>query len=127
MSEKAPRALGPATDPAGSASLELVLGELVADAEHLLDLPYLDEWLTNTDGGSEGSLEVIEGPTSITVLVEAPGYTEKDFWVKPKEAEIEVRTPEFRAVSRLPAPVDTSSARLTYRNGILSIVLAKVF
>ncbi len=116
-----PRSEGAANYP----SLELVLGELVADAEHLLDLPYLKEWL-GPRRRSEGVLEVIEEATAVTVLVQAPGYAQSEITVKMEETEIAISTPDFEASSVLPSPVDAGSLRMTYRNGVLCLVLSKV-
>lgn len=69
--------------------------------------------------------ELIDGKDSVTYILHAPGYRLSDLDVSFGSDAITVRSPDFTASKRLPADVETSSAVIDYRNGILSVRMGK--
>ncbi len=77
----------------------------------------------------EPLLDVIDENENIRVVAELPGVSKDDItlYVTERSVTIEVDTPERRYYKELelPVEVDESSARSTYKNGVLETVLVK--
>lgn len=107
-------------------SLEQTLEELVRRAERLLDRPYEKEWFAVAQEEVwEGRCELVERNEYVTVVLEAPGYGPSDLRASVFEDEIKVETPDFSLRRSLPCRVDPESLRTDYRNGVLSVRIAK--
>lgn len=78
----------------------------------------------------EPLVDVIDRDADITVIAELPGVHKDDIHadVKDSSLEISVAAPDrrYHKLVELPAKVDRKSARATYKNGILEIVLRKL-
>lgn len=83
----------------------------------------------NLQDRREPLVDLIEEDEKIKVLAELPGVDRKDIslYVTDKILTIDVDTPERRYHKELELPVliDESSARSTYKNGILETILNK--
>ncbi len=83
----------------------------------------------NLQDRREPLVDLIEEDEKIKVLAELPGVDRKDIslYVTDKSLTINVDTPERRYHKELELPVliDESSARSTYRNGVLETILNK--
>lgn len=83
----------------------------------------------NLQDRREPLVDLIEEDEKIKVLAELPGVDRKDIslYVTDKSLTIDVDTPEKRYHKELELPVliDESSARSTYRNGVLETILNK--
>jgi HSP20 family molecular chaperone IbpA len=117
--------VGDDAEDSGESNLETLLDDLVKQAEELIDQPY------RRDHEPEGeaprrSIEMIEGRDELTVLLEMPGYRLQEFGVSVTDAELVMDTPEFRSKRALPCRVAPETATSEYRNGILSVKVAKV-
>ncbi len=77
----------------------------------------------------EPLVDVIDENENIRVVAELPGVSKDDItlYVTERSVTIEVDTPERRYYKELglPVEVDESSARSTYKNGVLETVLVK--
>ena len=77
----------------------------------------------------EPLVDVIDENENIRVVAEIPGVSKDDItlYVTERSVTIEVDTPERRYYKELglPVEVDESSARSTYKNGVLETVLVK--
>jgi len=103
--------------------LESILAELVRSAEERLD-SHLSPGL-RFDGlpKDEGEVgELIEGMTRITLLFHSNGFRENEVHVRVQVRSIEIDTPGFVLRRRVPL-VDPRTARITCRNGIVSVVV----
>ena len=72
--------------------------------------------------------DVIESDDEVTVTVELPGVEKKDVRLHVAEEIVTVKVEtgrRYAARVKLPAPVEPSSAKATFKNGILDVVLAK--
>lgn len=69
---------------------------------------------------------MIEGRDELTVLLEMPGYRMQEFRVTVTDEELVMDTPEFSGRRTFPCRVSPHTAKRDYRNGILSVTVAKV-
>src|SRR5581483_47001 len=72
--------------------------------------------------------DVIESEGEVTVTVELPGAEKQDVQLHVAQEQVTVRVEKGRryaAQIRLPAPVEPSSAKATFKNSILDLVLRK--
>lgn len=106
-------------------SLEQTLEDLVKRAERLLDRPYEKGWFSAAQEGWKGRCELVERIETVTVVLEAPGYQPSDLRSSVSEDEIMVEAPDFSVRRALPCRVDPESIQTEYRNGVLSIQIAK--
>ena len=78
----------------------------------------------------EPLVDVINEEKTIRVIAELPGVDKSGIKIKarPQELDIHVSNPErrFAKTVRLPEPVVDASAKASYKNGILEVVLQKV-
>lgn len=77
---------------------------------------------TSGDGG-----ELVERPDFVSFILMASGYCVKDFKVKVVGGELRVEAPDFEVRRPLACRVDGSQVRTGYRNGVLSVRVAKKF
>ncbi len=81
-------------------------------------------------GAREPLTDILENGDSVSVTIEIPGVEKKDISLEVvgETLVISVNTPERRYFKEvgLPHPVDPDSAKATYNNGVLDIVLKKV-
>jgi len=77
----------------------------------------------------EPHIDMIEGDEEIAVTVEIPNIRKEDIDLRITEdkLEIKVKNPaeRFYKALKLPSKVDPDTARATYRNGILDIVIRR--
>ena len=80
-------------------------------------------------GEREPLIDVIDEKAQIAVIAELPGVEKKDIKLKAvgKTLSIQVNTPERKYSKRieLPAEVKPNTAKATYKNGVLEVVLKK--
>ena len=74
-----------------------------------------------------GEGELIEGPSDVAFVLAVPGYRRADIGVYPEQGRLRVEAFDFKIVRHLRTPVDPSTARSTYVDGVLSVRLAKLF
>lgn len=78
----------------------------------------------------EPLVDIINKEKEIDVLAEMPGVNKEDIRLNATETSlsISVQTPErkYRKELRLPAEVDSKSAKASYKNGVLEVVLTKL-
>ncbi len=83
----------------------------------------------NLQDRREPLIDVIEDEKTVKVVAELPGVEKKDIqlYATDKTLTIKVDTPhrKYYKELELPVEVDASSARSTYKNGILETVLTK--
>lgn len=83
----------------------------------------------NLQDQREPLVDVIEDGNTVKVVAELPGVEKEEIklYVTERSLTIEVDTPErkYHKELDLPAEVDETSARSTYKNGILETVLTK--
>jgi HSP20 family protein len=77
----------------------------------------------------EPLVDIIEDDDSIKILAEIPGVDKKDIKVNATERSVSIRcdTPErkYRRDVELPTEIDVSSAKSSYKNGILQVIFKK--
>ncbi len=77
----------------------------------------------------EPLVDIMEDDESIKVLVEMPGVGKDDIKINATESKVSIRcdTPErkYRKDVDLPTEIDVSTAKSTYKNGILEISFKK--
>ncbi|RMF32472.1 MAG: Hsp20/alpha crystallin family protein [Candidatus Nitrosothermus koennekii] len=77
----------------------------------------------------EPLVDIIEDNETVKILAEIPGVDKKDIKVNATERSVSIRceTPErkYRKEIELPVEVDVSSAKSSYKNGILEITFKK--
>ncbi|PCN49831.1 heat-shock protein Hsp20 [Candidatus Geothermarchaeota archaeon ex4572_27] len=78
----------------------------------------------------EPLVDVIPGDKVIQVVAEMPGVNKEDIKLEATEDELiisaESGNRKYYKVVPLPAKVDPKSAKATYKNGVLEVVLSKV-
>jgi len=79
------------------------------------------------EGENRDQGEVIEGTYAVTFILIAPGHGERDFDVKASKDSLRVEADGLALIRRLRCRVDPSSMERAYRNGVLSVRLAKAF
>ena len=72
------------------------------------------------DGG-----ELVERADSVSFIMLASGYCLKDFKVRVVGGELRVQAPDFEVDRALDCRVDPQGVRTDYRNGVLSVRIAK--
>ena len=82
------------------------------------------------DKTREPLTDIIKEDSEVTVIAELPGIEKKDIdlTTKPKQLTIKVDTDKrnyFKSI-KLPAEVDTDSAKARYKNGILEVKLKRI-
>lgn len=102
--------------------LEEALGDLVRAAQQDLDGASRMEVPGSKDGG-----ELVERPGSVSFILLASGYCLKDFRVKVVGGELRVDSPDFEITRALGCGVDPHGVKTEYRNGVLSVRVAKKF
>lgn len=106
----------PVTSASEPDPLEDALDELVRAAQ---------EDLEGVRPSREDPGELIEGPDSFTFVVMAPGYGRGDLQLSVEPGRLSVEAPGFKAARDFPCPVDPSTARSTFVNGVLSVRVDK--
>jgi HSP20 family protein len=79
-------------------------------------------------GSREPLSDVIEGEGDVSITVELPGVEKQDVNLHVGDDALTVRVDrgrKYHKVIHLPAPVVASSAKATFKNGILDVVLRK--
>jgi len=80
-------------------------------------------------GSREPLSDVIEGDQDVSITVELPGVEKQDVNLHVAEETVSVRVEKgrnrYHKEIALPAPVVASSAKATFKNGILDLVLRK--
>lgn len=104
-------------DPLGDA-----LNDLVRAAQEDLDVGSRVEAPKSKDKG-----ELVERPDFFSFILIAPGYCLKDFDVKIARGGLKVEAPDFEMTRPLGCEVEPSGIRTEYRNGVLSVRIAKKF
>lgn len=73
--------------------------------------------------------DIIEGDEEVAVTIEIPGVSKRDIDLRVNEdkLEIKVNNPErkYHKIVELPCKVDPDTAKATYRNGILDVVVRR--
>jgi HSP20 family molecular chaperone IbpA len=98
------------------------LSDLVREAQEEVDGSGFGEERGDRDQG-----EVIEGAYAVTFILIAPGHGEREFEVRVSKDSLRVEADGLELIRRLRCRVDPSSLEHTYRNGVLSVRLAKAF
>ncbi|HEV8290106.1 MAG TPA: archaeal heat shock protein Hsp20 [Candidatus Norongarragalinales archaeon] len=76
----------------------------------------------------EPLVDVIEEEKHVRIIAELPGVADKQkikLNATPTILEISVDEPSFSKITKLPAEVLSTSAKATYKNGILEVLLQK--
>ncbi|MDG6909304.1 MAG: hypothetical protein JRN08_02950 [Nitrososphaerota archaeon] len=108
------------TDSDGNDPVEDALGDLVRAAQNDLDgVPSVQSPEPRDKG------ELVERAEFVSFILMAPGYCLRDFGVVIAGTELRVEAPDFDLVRRLGCAVEPSSVRTEYRNGVLSVRVAK--
>lgn len=79
-------------------------------------------------GSREPMSDVLEGEKEVTVTIELPGVEKQDVNLHVAEEAVTVRVEKGRRYHKrisLPADVEPSSAKATFKNGILDLSLQK--
>ncbi|QQG49022.1 MAG: Hsp20/alpha crystallin family protein [archaeon] len=107
----------------GAEGLEQKLEEIVRDAEKMLDGPETSGYGMEEHGRD---FEVIESPETVNLLVEVPlmGAEDLSAFVSGKKVELIGRNLALSVP--LPCEIEPSSAAVSVRNGIFSVVLRKL-
>jgi HSP20 family protein len=75
----------------------------------------------------EPLIDVIKGSDDVRVVAELPGVNKSDLHLTADENSVTIESmtgePRYRKVVDLPEPVDPKSAKSTYKNGVLEVVL----
>ncbi len=87
------------------------------------DAPY--GFIGGDDLELEESVDVIELPDEVLVVMEIPGVRKEDISIKAKGMELIIRAKDLFKRVTLPIKINPSKARATYRNGILEIKIKK--
>ena len=107
-------------DSSESDPLEDALGDLVRAAQRDLDGASRIEGPNSKDGG-----ELVERPDSVSFVLMAAGYSLGDFEARVEKDELVVCAPDFEIRRRIGCQVEPSQVRTDYRNGVLSVRVAK--
>ena len=75
--------------------------------------------------GSKDRGELVERADSVSFIMLASGYCLKDFKVRVVGGELRVEAPDFEVNRPLDCRVDPQGVRSDYRNGVLSVRIAK--
>ncbi len=81
------------------------------------------------ESGREPMTDILEGDGEITVTIEMPGVDKGDINLHVGEEAVTVRVDKGRKYHkqiRLPSKVIPSTAKATYKNGVLDITLTRV-
>jgi len=73
-------------------------------------------------------VDVVEAGDEVRVVAEMPGVGKDDIKIKVIDRTLEIRASGERGYSEdvlIPAKVDAKSAKATYRNGVLEVVMKK--
>ncbi len=100
--------------------LEDALRDLVRAAQQDLDGAARMELPESDDRG-----ELVERSGFMSFIMMAPGYCIRDFKVKVVRDELRVDAPDFEVTRTLGCGVDPAGVRTDYRNGVLSVKIAK--
>ena len=101
-------------------SLEDALGSLVRAAQQDLEgASKLGPRLPKDEG------ELVERAGFISSVLMAPGYCTKDFHVEVADGELRIEAPDFDVVRPLDGGIDSEEVVWGYRNGVLSVRIAK--
>ncbi len=77
----------------------------------------------------EPHIDMIEGDEEIAVTVEVPNVRKEDIDLRITEDKLEIKVKDpaegFYKTVKLPSKVDPDTAKATYRNGILDIVIRR--
>jgi len=73
----------------------------------------------------EESVDVIELPDEVLVVMEIPGVRKEDISIRAKGMELIIKAKDLFKKVTLPIKVNPNKARATYRNGILEIKIKK--
>jgi len=82
---------------------------------------------SRTEIGSEVTGELVERPDFVSFVLMASGYSLKDFKVKIERDELRVQAPDFDLTRPIGCRVEASGITTDYRNGVLSVRIAKKF
>jgi HSP20 family molecular chaperone IbpA len=69
--------------------------------------------------------EMIEGRDRLTYILNAPGYEKDDLRVSVQEDELEVKGPDFIVKKKFPGRVEPDTAKSSYVNGVLSVIVER--
>jgi HSP20 family molecular chaperone IbpA len=109
-----------------SDELQKSLDSIVARAEQLLDRPYASGIdLEDERGDWSERCEVIETMDSVLVILDVSGYALSEVGVSFRSESMCLDVPGARWEQTLPCQVDPASAQRDFRNGILSLRIAK--
>ncbi len=100
------------------------------DGAYRIEHPEYAPDLEEMTGRKESLIDVIEEEGRVRVLVEMPGVRKEEISLNATEDAIDigVKNPEKKLGKRieLPCAVRPGSAKATYKNGVLEVVLKKV-
>lgn len=91
--------------------------------------PDLGDGSPSITEGREPMTDVVESDHEVAVTAELPGVEKRDISLHVGEEVVTIRVDKGRKYHkqiRLPGKVDTSSAKATYKNGVLDVVLRRV-
>lgn len=80
-------------------------------------------------GVREPLCDVLEGEREVSITVELPGVDKESIRLHVAESRVTIEVDEprrYRKVLDLPAPAKPSSARATYKNGVLDVTLERL-
>jgi HSP20 family molecular chaperone IbpA len=107
----------PRTEPRDQDGTGDALAELARAAE--------EDLTRDGGGGAPDEGELIEGPQDVTFVLVIPGYRRGDIGVYAEQGRLKVESYDFKIVRCLGSPIEPTTARTTYVNGVLSVRVDK--
>ncbi|MDG6988453.1 MAG: Hsp20/alpha crystallin family protein [Nitrososphaerota archaeon] len=107
----------PPTEPKDQDGTGDALAELARAAE--------EDLLREREARAPDEGELIESPLDVTFVLVVPGYRRGDIAVYAEQERLKVESYDFKIVKCMGSPIDPTTARSTYVNGVLSVRVDK--